>query len=75
MANNNFTVRAGHTVCLGAPNSNGPGATVFTAGQQVSLSDAQVENHLHKLEPFDAGAITKLSGISGRVHVGASNVY
>jgi hypothetical protein len=75
MSNYNFTVRAGHSVCLGAPNSNGPGATMYTAGQQVSLSDAQVENHLHKLEPYDTPATTKLTGIAGKVHVGTASVY
>jgi hypothetical protein len=75
MANNNFTVRAGCTVCLGAPNANGSGATVTVAGAQVSLSDAQVEGHVHKLEPYDGAATTKLAAIAGKVHIGTPNQF
>lgn len=75
MANYNFTVRAGCSVCLGAPNANGPGATIYTSGQTVSLSDAQLDGHIHKLQPFDAGAITKLAAVAGKVHVGTPNQF
>jgi hypothetical protein len=75
MANNNFTVRAGFSVCLGAPNANGSGATVTAAGSQVSLSDVQVEGHIHKLEPFDGAATTKLAAVSGKVHIGTPNQF
>ncbi len=75
MANYNFTVRGGHSVTLGAPNANGAGATIYTAGQEVVLSDVQVEGHAHKLEPFDAGATTKLNAIMGKVHVGTANQF
>ena len=75
MANNNFTVRAGFTVCVNAPNANHPSAVVSAAGATVSLSDTQVEGHLHKLEPFDAAATTKIAAVAGRVHVGTPTVY
>jgi hypothetical protein len=75
MANYNFKVRAGCSVTLGAPDANDPSATVYVGGQQVSLSDAQVEGHAHKLEPFDSAATTKLNSIAGRVHVGTANQF
>jgi hypothetical protein len=73
MANYNFTVRPGMTVCLGAPNANGSGATVSTGGQAVSLSDAQYESHAHKVQPADSPATTKVASVANLVHTPAQN--
>lgn len=75
MANYNFTVRAGFSVTLGAPNSNGAGSTVATGGQAVSLSDAQVDGHTHKLAPVDSPATTKLAAISSTIRIGYPNQF
>jgi hypothetical protein len=75
VANYNFTVRAGFSVTLGAPNANDTASTVYAGGASVSLNDAQVEGHTHKLTPSDSGAITKLAGISGRMHLGTANQF
>ncbi len=68
MTTYNYTVRSGFAVTLGAPNSNDKAhATVYSAGQEVALTDDQTDSHLHKLEPFDAGATTKLAAIAGHI--------
>jgi microcystin-dependent protein len=75
MATHNFTVRAGFTVITGASHANVAGAVVKTAGQAVVLSDAQMPQHLHKLEPADSDAITAIAGVAGRLNKPSQDIY